>query len=82
MNFDYSFIIDLHGQDSIEATSSVLNALFAFDENKNYEYFDIITGNGSGALKFVVSDLLETENYRYKFLNQNQSIIRVYRKKR
>ncbi|PYF42630.1 Smr/MutS family protein [Metamycoplasma alkalescens] len=80
MNFDYSFTIDLHSQDSIEATNAVLNALFSFEENKNFEFFDIITGNGSGVLKFVVANLLEDEKYPFDFLNQNQSIIRVYRK--
>ncbi|ENY68564.1 Hypothetical protein, putative Smr protein [Metamycoplasma auris 15026] len=80
MNFDYSFSIDLHGQDTTEATASVLNALFSFEQNRNYEFFDIITGNGSGALKFVVLDLLEKERYNYRFLNQSQSAIRVFKR--
>ncbi|CRH46037.1 Smr domain [Chlamydia trachomatis] len=76
----YSFTIDLHGQTSEEAIVNVLNALFSLEQEEFYEFFDIIVGNGTGTLKFVVSDLLEEEGYLFDFINSNRSIIRVYRK--
>lgn len=76
----YSFTIDLHGQTSEEAIVNILNALFSLEQEEFYEFFDIIVGNGTGTLKFVVSDLLEEEGYLFDFINSNHSIIRVYRK--
>ncbi|WP_052461466.1 Smr/MutS family protein [Metamycoplasma canadense] len=75
-----SFTIDLHGQTGEKAVATVLNALFTFEQDKYLEYFDIIVGNGVGALKFYVSDLLDSENYSYQFINSNHSIIRVFKK--
>lgn len=79
MSFN-SFTIDLHGQTTDEATATILNALFSFEQNEYLEYFDIITGNGTGALKFVAENLLIEEKYSFSYLNNNHSVIRVYKK--
>ncbi|WP_412031641.1 DNA mismatch repair protein MutS [Metamycoplasma buccale] len=72
--------IDLHGQDINKATATISLALFEFEQDDYKKYLDIIVGNGTGALKIRVVEILDKENYQYDYLNLNHSIIRVYKK--
>ncbi|TPR54277.1 hypothetical protein [Metamycoplasma neophronis] len=82
MNFRFfPLVLDLHGYDTIEATAATLNALKEFEEDEYMEYIDIIVGIGTGAVKFVVEDLLEEECFPFSYLNKNGSKIRVYKRK-
>ncbi|AXE60842.1 DNA mismatch repair protein MutS [[Mycoplasma] phocae] len=81
MNFNFDELeVDLHGCDSIEATAIVLNALKELEEDEYHNTYTFIAGNGSGAIKFIVEDILEKEGYRYIYLNKNKSIIKAFKK--
>ncbi|WP_027122977.1 hypothetical protein AB5V95_03170 [Metamycoplasma spumans] len=77
----FPIVLDLHGYDTIEATGAILNVLKEFEEDEYMEYFDVIVGVGTGAVKFVVEDILEEECYPFDYLNQNGSKIRVFKRK-
>ncbi|QJR44423.1 Smr/MutS family protein [Mycoplasma miroungirhinis] len=74
-------IIDLHGYNITKATAAVLNALFEFDNNSYENSLEIITGNGTGSLKLLVSDILDKEGYYWKYNNSQQSSILVLKNK-
>ncbi|AWX42502.1 Uncharacterised protein [Metamycoplasma cloacale] len=70
---------DLHGYDTQQATASILNILYEL-RNSYYDYIDVIVGIGTRSVYYTVVDILDKERCHYKFLNTNQSKIRIYRK--
>lgn len=73
-------VLDLHGYDISKATAVVMNALYELKNSEyDHDYIDIITGNGTGALKLQVESILEKEQCNFYFLNESRSIIRVYK---
>ncbi|WP_240939120.1 DNA mismatch repair protein MutS [Mycoplasma phocoeninasale] len=79
LNFD-ELQVDLHGCDSLEATAIVLNALKELEEDEYHFSYTFIAGNGSGAIKFLVEDILDKEGYKYTYLNKSKSIIKAFKK--
>ncbi|AZG68615.1 Smr/MutS family protein [Mycoplasma struthionis] len=70
--------LDLHGLDTIEASSQTLLALYEFKNDEYNDTMDIIVGIGTGALRLTVEEILDKEGYRYSYLN-NRAVIRVYK---
>ncbi|VEU60832.1 Smr domain-containing protein [Mycoplasmopsis bovigenitalium] len=59
-----SFKIDLHGNNVEQAISKLILGLFQAKE-QDYDYLEIITGKGTGAMQVTVEQFLEDENLEY-----------------
>lgn len=68
--------IDLHGQIEQEAIGSILGALWTFVNNKDLNYLEIITGKGQ-VLRDLAIELIEEEELKWNFKNNNQGVIIV-----
>jgi len=55
--------IDLHGLDVNQATAKIITALDEFDYT-----LEIITGNGTGALRTLAEDIVVQENYDFEYI--------------
>jgi len=55
--------IDLHGLDVNQATAKIITALDEFDYT-----LEIITGNGTGALRTLAEDIVVQENYDFEHI--------------
>ncbi|MBU4690681.1 Smr/MutS family protein [Mycoplasma sp. ES3157-GEN-MYC] len=71
------YSIDLHGFSVEEATSRILLAL-QYAEEQDYDYLDIITGHGTGAMKVTVENLLNEENYDYSIIRDGCYRVLIY----
>ena len=61
-------MIDLHGLTQDEAIGKIQNAIFSARRN-NYSFINIITGNGTGTLKYLLEEYCNNNNLEYKKIN-------------